>query len=877
MSLPTPNLDDRTYEQLVEEAKTIIQRSCPSWTDLSAGDPGTVLLEVFAHLTEIMIYRLNRVPEKAYTEYLNLIGVRLYPPAAASAVLSFRLNQPSAQIVEIPRGTRVTASRTAGSEGEPPVFTTSRAATIPAGQTQVDVLAHHCELIEGELVGIGTGLPGLVLQVRRPPIIAPTGDALDLMVGIEAIPEELDDQSPIIQYQGKPYRLWSQVDRFVDIGADPHVYVADRMAGRITFAPAARVSRTDGTIDIAPSALGAVPPAGREIRLWYRRGGGPQGNVPAHTIETLREPIAGVLVTNEQPATGGRDAEDLANALVRGPQELHALQRAVTARDFELIALYSSRAISRVKAQTQAALWTFAAPGTVEVLLVPELPGVRAVDAGTGRRVSAADLIDHQSQVVRDQVQKTIDERKPLGTTCLVHWTRYKTVQALARIVVRRQENPVAVRERVNERLYQTISPLPTPLSPEGWTFGQALRASHIYDIALTEPGVLWVDQVRLRVADVPDQAVTTLWADSYQPHTWYAGSGSNLFRSLDDGDGWEPVGQFGGAIGGPAGTEQVRAVRAHPDRAGLLAVVTKLVDQPGSKVYLSIDAGESWLDAAHTFAFDINDAAWTLRDQAPVLLLAGDVGLYELALRPDTGPVQVLVDRNAQDLGFYAISVSVDVRGQTSVAVAAEGLKGVYLSPEGGRPGSFRPIVGLQGEDIRELAVQHEGPRAFLWAGAAVPPTDEGKGCWRWELRGSENPPEGWVRFQKGWKGGSVRCLAMMDSRLLAATHRAGVMRLDTTVADPTWESLDVRCGLPLRDPGRFQPVDAVAARGGAQPVVMAGGQEGVYSSEDGGAKYVTASTHEFEDKVTLPPGWLFCSGEHQISVVSEDEAERD
>ena len=65
MPLPLPDLDDRTFEELLAEARRQIARSAPDWSDLSAGDPGMVLLELFAHLTETMIYRLNRLPEKS--------------------------------------------------------------------------------------------------------------------------------------------------------------------------------------------------------------------------------------------------------------------------------------------------------------------------------------------------------------------------------------------------------------------------------------------------------------------------------------------------------------------------------------------------------------------------------------------------------------------------------------------------------------------------------------------------------------------------------------------------------------------------------------------------------------------------------------------
>ncbi len=62
MPLPTPNLDDRDFDDLVRAARERILRSCPEWTDLSPSDPGMVLLDVFAYLTDQMLYRLNRLP-----------------------------------------------------------------------------------------------------------------------------------------------------------------------------------------------------------------------------------------------------------------------------------------------------------------------------------------------------------------------------------------------------------------------------------------------------------------------------------------------------------------------------------------------------------------------------------------------------------------------------------------------------------------------------------------------------------------------------------------------------------------------------------------------------------------------------------------------
>jgi hypothetical protein len=64
MSIPVPNLDDRSFLELVESARERIRQLDPEWTDLSVHDPGIVLVEGFAHLTDLLLYRLNRVPSR---------------------------------------------------------------------------------------------------------------------------------------------------------------------------------------------------------------------------------------------------------------------------------------------------------------------------------------------------------------------------------------------------------------------------------------------------------------------------------------------------------------------------------------------------------------------------------------------------------------------------------------------------------------------------------------------------------------------------------------------------------------------------------------------------------------------------------------------
>lgn len=862
MTIEAPNLDDRNFAQLLHEADQIIAQKSPTWTDTTPSDPGRVLLEVFAYLTELMIYRLNRVPDKAYREFLRLIGVRLHPPAAARVTLRFS-RAAAGPPVEIPRGTRVTLARATGA-GEPPVFITAQAETMAADAVQKDVLALHCEAVEGEPAGKGTGLPGLTVTVRRPPIVAPTGADLDLVVGVEAGAGEAVDRARAIGFGGKTYRIWHEVENFTNLGSDLDVYLVDRLAGTITFAPAVLLYGPDSKPGDAPKALASIPPAGREIRVWYRRGGGPQGNAAAESLTTLKDPIPGLQVVNPDAATGGQAAETLENALVRGPRDLHSLNRAVTARDFESVA---ERTVARARAFTRAALWKHAAPGTVEVLLVPH---VRPEEA---KRVTAAILLANQTRAARDQVQAAVDERRPLGTAAVVDFARSKTVRVKARLGVRGEEDVSSLRQRVLDRLYQTITPLRTSVNPTGWGFGQGLRASDIYYIAQLEPSVRWVDKVLLLVEEVPDKAVRSIAADAFQPRTWYAGSQQTLFRSMDDGAGWEPAGRFPG--------ETIDLVRPHAQRPGLVGVSTRVGDA-GSHLYVSNDCGETWQEVARP-AFHVNDMAWTLRDEQPVLLMATDVGLYDLEL--GKGLALVLVDPGNQNRGFYAVAAARTARGELNVAVAAQGTAGVLLSTEAGKSRTFKGI-GLVGEDIRVLAVQSAGVQSVLWAGVYVEGgNDPGKGCFSWNLTTGEAPAEGWQTHAKGWDAGSCKAIAFQGSRVLAASHHGGVLRLRGDVADAAWESPGVTANLPARTLGRFHPVNAVAGDPGK--FVMAGVElvhdegtkdqptdhDGVFRSEDG-LRYTYYSSKEFKDEVTLPETWLFCSGEHELEVVNADEA---
>ena len=125
MPLPTPDLDDRTFQDIVDEAKRLIPRYCPEWTNHNVSDPGVALIELFAWMSEMVLYRVNQVPERLYTHFLNLVGVEPFPPSVARADLTFWLSAVLESAVVVPAATQVTTTGGVSGQQSAVVFSTA--------------------------------------------------------------------------------------------------------------------------------------------------------------------------------------------------------------------------------------------------------------------------------------------------------------------------------------------------------------------------------------------------------------------------------------------------------------------------------------------------------------------------------------------------------------------------------------------------------------------------------------------------------------------------------------------------------------------------------------------------------------------------------
>jgi predicted phage baseplate assembly protein len=223
VTIPQINLDDRRFQDLVSEARTRISRTFPAWTDHNVSDPGITLVELFAWMTEMTIYRLNRVPDKLHIALLQLLGIRLDGPTAATTSLRFRLGETPSRPLTIPARTEVGTERT-GTE-DSIVFQVDDDFTI-APIRPVAYLMKRAQERRPREVNVGSDGVATPQDVDRLPFGSPSeaGDALYL--GFDAPLDKLllqvvveakvargagaDPKDPILRWEvSQPEEAWA--------------------------------------------------------------------------------------------------------------------------------------------------------------------------------------------------------------------------------------------------------------------------------------------------------------------------------------------------------------------------------------------------------------------------------------------------------------------------------------------------------------------------------------------------------------------------------------------------------------------------------------------------------------------------------------------
>lgn len=234
MALPLPDLDNRRWADLVEEARALIPLYAPEWTDHNIHDPGITLIELFAMIAEMDMYRANRVPEAHVRRFLQLVGVEARPPRGARTVLAVTLETDALSIF-LPAHTELTANGVTPS----PIFQTIEDLTVLPGS------------LAAVQVWDGRVFTDLTRRWQRGETIAPFGSdpqvgaALylgfdrddgwggDAQLSLQCIPvdAQLDERDRLIEQMRAAKRACTTPDDLVTCGPSGAPAVGDADAG----------------------------------------------------------------------------------------------------------------------------------------------------------------------------------------------------------------------------------------------------------------------------------------------------------------------------------------------------------------------------------------------------------------------------------------------------------------------------------------------------------------------------------------------------------------------------------------------------------------------------------------------------------------------
>jgi len=462
----------RDYESLLQAMREQIPRKLGQWTDFAnEADFGNVLLQLFAHIGDILSYYQDRVANESFLgtaqtrrsviEHLRLIGYELATAAPAAADLTVTVPASVTSTVTVGKGD---AFGTTSQKGRPAVrfeytqdsplvidFSTVAADPATGRKTFTGLPVEQGRLIEAEALGTSDGSPDQRFPLTRPGVILSRPDST--------------------QQPGRDVLLLTELAGTVDAWARQET-LAFSQAGQLHYV--VEVDENDqATVVFGDGGFGAIPRQGAQITATYRTGGGVAGNVLADTIATIVDAPAlallGAKVTNPAPATAGAEREDIAHAVQQAPAVFRSLRRAVTAADFEALAR-SYKGVGKARAATTG--WN-----TVTLYVAPE--------GGRGK----------VSDVLEAGLKAYFEDKRMLSQIVEVADVDYIPIFVTAEVAVQSFYVPADIVANVQKAAADL-------LAFDKVDFNQTVYLSRFYEDSQSIPGVQFVNITEFRRGD---------------------------------------------------------------------------------------------------------------------------------------------------------------------------------------------------------------------------------------------------------------------------------------------------------------------------------------------------------------------------------------
>ena len=451
----------RDYESLLRAMRDQIPQKLPEWRDFAnEADFGNALLELFAHVGDILSYYQDRVANESFLgtartrrsviEHLRLIGYELGTAAPAAAALNLTVPDTVAATVTVGKGDSFATKslqdrpsvRFEYARDVPLTIDFDAIAPMDGKRTFAGLPVEEGRLIRDEVIGTSTGRPGQRFALVHPRVllrpVGPTqGGGHDVI---------------LVSLLGGTTDVWTRSDTLAFSRADQRDFVVE-------------IDDDDrATVVFGDGLLGAIPQGGALIKASYRVGGGQVGNVPAGAIQTLvgaaQLALLGATVVNPEPATGGAERESIEHAVQHAPGVFRSLGRAVTAGDYEALAR-NFKGVAKVRAVATG--WN-----TVTLFVAPD---------GKGK----------VSDVLEAGLKSYFEDKRMLTQIVEITDVDYVAIYVTAEVAVQ----GFYVRADVVAAVQQAAADL---LRFDRVDFGQTVYLSKFYEESQDVPGVEFVN-----------------------------------------------------------------------------------------------------------------------------------------------------------------------------------------------------------------------------------------------------------------------------------------------------------------------------------------------------------------------------------------------
>jgi hypothetical protein len=513
--LPSLNLDDLTYQQLVD----ILRAHLPGdeWSDHNPSDPGIALMELLAWLGEMDLYRMNRVPAAHQTKFLKLL---VDPPVPVSVDVTLRLVPtpppppapppvvPPRPDLVIPAGLRVASDYRKGRRTVLESFTQATL-TRPDYAGDLEMRAVH-DLIEVPL-GTSDGTPNQTFVIPDGPVLLDFASVVPGAPGYDPNPRV---RVGAAEWELHPFLLTP--DSQADPSPPPH-FMIDAFEGDVRFG--------DGS-------FGAIPPAGAPITLIRCQIlEGPAALIAEGDARHILNPqlITGlgagesVTIAANTDAQGGENFFSADERMQRGLAEFRDPTRLITAGDFEHVATDDfnefqqgfnaavgwdpnrdlvTRAVALMNRKPPNLDLPAAGHVTLVILPAYDEAAFEAAPFSAPPPMVSKVALAAPSPGLTKRLPAFLEPRRLITTRLDVVGPELVQIAAQVGVVIESQRSTAQMATAVRAALRDYLSITSGYDDGRGWPLGRRVRRSQIFRVLEDVPGVDYVESLALSPAN---------------------------------------------------------------------------------------------------------------------------------------------------------------------------------------------------------------------------------------------------------------------------------------------------------------------------------------------------------------------------------------